>query len=64
MQTLRLNDNTLSALPDSAFKGLSNLKILYLNSNMLRALPDSAFKRLDNLQTLHLNDNRFDRVAR
>ena len=47
----------MTALPDSAFKGLDSLQTLRLNDNSLTALPDSAFKGLPHLKILYLNSN-------
>ena len=55
---LRLDDNDLSALPESIFDQLTNLTELKLDGNQLSALPDGLFDQLTNLTELALSNNQ------
>ena len=60
LQTLRLDRNDLSTLPDSVFSDLSSLTTLNLLDNDLSTLPAGVFSGLSSLTTLRLSDNSFD----
>ena len=55
---LRLDDNELSALPESLFDQLTNLTELKLDGNQLSALPSGLFDQLTNLTELALSNNQ------
>ena len=57
LQSLRLNNNDLTILPDNVFDGLTSLKWLILKNNDLGELPDNVFDDLANLISLLLDDN-------
>ena len=58
LQSLSLNDNWLTTLPDQAFTGLTKLTSLWLQRNVLTVLPLNAFKDLSNLKVLALQVRR------
>ena len=62
LESLYLNDNSLSELPDGVFDDLSNLKGLALYDNSLSELPDGIFDGLDNLEGLGLNRNNLSEL--
>ena len=57
LESLWLQGNRLSALPEDAFLGLGNLRVLLLNRNSLMALPEGVFGELSHLEALFLSDN-------
>ena len=57
-ETLNLDHNELTVLPDDVFDGLTSLKVLYLNDNKLTALPDDVFDGLTSLEFLYLGKNK------
>ena len=57
LESLWLQGNRLSALPQDAFLGLGNLRVLLLNRNSLMALPEGVFGELSHLEALFLSDN-------
>ena len=57
LQTLLLNYNFLSAVPNGVFDDLSALNKLRLSANSLTSLPEGVFKGLSSLVTLDLSDN-------
>ena len=57
LESLWLQGNRLSALPEDAFLGLGNLRVLLLDRNSLMALPEGVFGELSHLQALFLSDN-------
>ena len=57
MDTLELGNNNLTAVPESAFAGLSSLKVLNVNSNSLTAIPANVYSNLPKLEQLYLLDN-------
>ena len=54
---LNLNGQSISALAEGDFDGLTALTGLYLNNNSLAALPAGVFDGLTALTELHLNNN-------
>ena len=57
LESLWLQGNRLSALPEDAFLGLGNLRVLLLDRNSLMALPEGVFGELSHLEALFLSDN-------
>ena len=57
LQSLRLNNNDLTILPDNVFDGLTSLEWLKLKNNDLSELPDNVFDDLASLRSLSLDDN-------
>ena len=57
LESLWLQENRLSRLPEDAFQGLGNLQALLLEGNSLDELPEGVFGSLSHLQVLHLSDN-------
>ena len=57
LESLWLQGNRLSALPEDAFQGLGNLRALLLDGNSLTTLPEGVFQGLSRLQLLRLGDN-------
>ncbi|PIO33801.1 hypothetical protein AB205_0187470 [Aquarana catesbeiana] len=57
LTTLVLSNNHISTIPDSAFKGLKNLKVLELQKNTISSLSDKVFDDLD-LDHLDLSNNQ------
>ena len=57
METLRLQRNNLTALPEDVFAGLTALKYLYLHKNNLMELSADVFSGLPSLQVLRLHNN-------
>nr|AGU68280.1 third variable lymphocyte receptor [Eptatretus stoutii] len=55
---LRLQFNSLSSLPHTAFHGLNKLTILNLWGNKLQTLPPGVFDHLVTLETLGLSNNQ------
>ena len=55
---LSLQNNSLTALPERIFRGLSRLQQLSLSHNTLSALPEGIFANLSQLQELWLDNNR------
>ena len=58
VETLWLNGNRLTTLPETVFIGLPNLKRLYLYHNRINYIPKNLFKPLKNLIHLDLSLNR------
>ena len=57
LTTLRLNNNSLTVLPEDVFDGLTSLTTLRLNNNSLASLSSDVFNDLNDLQKLRLNKN-------
>ncbi len=57
MDTLKLNNNNLRALPHNIFHGLSKLENLNLENNELTNLPHNLFRGLSYLGLLYLGNN-------
>ena len=57
LESIWLQGNRLSALPEDAFQGLGNLRALLLDGNSLTTLPEGVFQGLSRLQLLRLGDN-------
>ena len=57
LESLWLQGNRLSALPEDSFQGLGNLRVLLLDGNSLTAVPEGVFRGLARLQVLRLSDN-------
>ncbi|XP_040202784.1 SLIT and NTRK-like protein 1 isoform X2 [Rana temporaria] len=55
---LVLSNNHISTIPDSAFKGLNNLKVLELQKNTINSLSDKVFHDLKSLDLLDLSNNQ------
>ncbi|XP_012994283.2 leucine-rich repeat-containing G-protein coupled receptor 5-like isoform X2 [Esox lucius] len=62
LQELRLAGNHLTDIPEGAFIGLFNLKVLMLQNNNLRRVPNDALENLRNLRSLRLDANRITSV--
>ena len=62
LETLYLDGNQLSALPEDVFAGLGSLEELWLNHNQLSELPEDIFDGLDNLEELWLNHNQLSEL--
>ncbi|XP_071852343.1 uncharacterized protein [Apostichopus japonicus] len=56
--TLLLNENNLTALPEPLFSDMISLQNLLLNQNNLTALPEHIFSDLISLQYLNLGENK------
>jgi hypothetical protein len=54
----------LSALPEGAFQGLAELRVLALHSNGLVALPDALLRGLGHLRQVSLRHNRLRALPR
>ena len=59
LQDLRLEHNSLTALPADVFDGLTSLNTLYLEHNSLTALPTDMFTHLPALELLDFGENEF-----
>ncbi len=57
LESLWIQGNRLSALPEDAFRGLGNLRVLLLDGNSLMAMPEAVFSGLSRLQRVRLSDN-------
>ncbi|KAH3848745.1 hypothetical protein DPMN_091125, partial [Dreissena polymorpha] len=57
-----IGGNSLSSLPNDAFRGLQNLQSLYLHDNRLGNIPRAAFSGLTQLQTLYLSRNVIESI--
>ena len=57
LETLDLDNNSLSSLPDGIFNDLSSLTRLDLDANSFTSLPDGIFNGLSNLEWLDLEGN-------
>ena len=57
LDELWLQGNHLRALPQDAFQGLGNLKVLLLDRNSLIVVPEGVFGELSHLQMLGLGEN-------
>ncbi|KAM9312166.1 platelet glycoprotein Ib alpha chain [Gastrophryne carolinensis] len=62
LTNLDLSNNQIATIPDSAFKGLGNLKILNLKKNKINSLPEQVFDSLDNLNLLDLSYNQLQQL--
>uniref|UniRef100_A0A8C8D546 G-protein coupled receptors family 1 profile domain-containing protein n=1 Tax=Oncorhynchus tshawytscha TaxID=74940 RepID=A0A8C8D546_ONCTS len=62
LQELRLAGNYLTDIPEGAFSGLFNLKVLMLQNNHLKQVPSKALENLRNLQSLRLDANQIASV--
>uniref|UniRef100_A0A8C7PN13 G-protein coupled receptors family 1 profile domain-containing protein n=1 Tax=Oncorhynchus mykiss TaxID=8022 RepID=A0A8C7PN13_ONCMY len=62
LQELRLAGNYLTDIPEGAFSGLFNLKVLMLQNNHLKQVPSKALEYLRNLQSLRLDANEIASV--
>ena len=60
LDVLRLNNNTLTQIPESAFANLTNLTELHLNENAIVSIAANAFEGLSSLELLDLNNNNID----
>jgi Leucine-rich repeat (LRR) protein len=60
---LRLQNNLIGELEDTAFGGLTQLKLVNLSSNRLVALPPSIFKANLNLRELYLQNNSISALS-
>uniref|UniRef100_A0A674C947 Disease resistance R13L4/SHOC-2-like LRR domain-containing protein n=1 Tax=Salmo trutta TaxID=8032 RepID=A0A674C947_SALTR len=58
----RLAGNDLTDIPEGAFSGLFNLKVLMLQNNHLKQVPSKALENLRNLQSLRLDANQIASV--
>lgn len=58
LRTLDLSNNSVDALPSSAFSGLSRLQTLNLQGNAISFVADRALEGVTSLTTLHLSDNK------
>ncbi|MCY3758723.1 MAG: leucine-rich repeat domain-containing protein, partial [Acidobacteria bacterium] len=57
LESIWLQGNRLTALPEDAFQGLGNLRALLLEGNSLTTLPEGVFQGLSRLELLRLGDN-------
>ena len=57
LESLWIQGNRLSALPEDAFRGLGNLRVLLLDGNSLIAMPEEVFSGLSRLQLVRMSDN-------
>jgi len=57
LESLWLQGNRLSALPEDAFQGLGNLRALLLQGNSLIDVSEGVFRGLSHLEVLYLSDN-------
>ncbi|NWT58677.1 LGR6 protein, partial [Erythrocercus mccallii] len=58
LQSLRLDANLISVVPDGSFEGLLSLRHLWLDDNALTEIPVRALNRLPALQAMTLALNR------
>lgn len=58
LQSLGLDNNKLTQLPENVFQHLEHLKTLNLRVNKLTELPENVFDHLAKLQTLNLRVNK------
>ena len=58
LQTLYLNNNQITVLPEGIFDALNQLQILVLNNNQITVLPQGIFDTLNQLQHLGLRNNQ------
>ena len=58
LESLYLENNQLTILPEGIFDGLPRLVNLQLEGNQLTALPDGVFDELSSLKTLNLTGNQ------
>ncbi|XP_066297670.1 chondroadherin-like isoform X1 [Branchiostoma lanceolatum] len=63
LEQLILTGNQISTIPDGAFNGLDDVKVLKLNENRLTALTDGMFSNMVSLEELHLDDNQIATVT-
>lgn len=57
LKNLNLQENLLTAVPDTALKPLEVLNLLDLSKNRIETIPEDTFAGLDKLSTLKLSDN-------
>ncbi|ELR53141.1 Leucine-rich repeat-containing G-protein coupled receptor 6 [Bos mutus] len=62
LQSLRLDANLISLVPDRSFEGLTSLRHLWLDDNALTEIPVRALSHLRALQAVTLALNRIGRV--
>ena len=62
LNTLFLDGNQLSALPEDVFAGLGSLEELWLNHTQLSELPEDIFDGLDSLEELWLSSNQLSEL--
>ncbi|XP_029007432.1 leucine-rich repeat neuronal protein 2-like [Betta splendens] len=62
LQSLHLEENRLSHLPEASFASLPALQELFLSHNNLHSIAPGAFAGLDFLLRLHINNNRLATV--
>ena len=62
LKDLFLNQNHITSLPASAFRGIPKIETLVLNNNLLQYVPGTCFDDLINLQYLILSNNRLKSV--
>lgn len=60
LQQLSLDNNQLSTLRDSWFRGLDSLTYLDLNYNVIESIDDGVFQTLPGLVDLRLSGNRLE----
>ncbi|XP_074207594.1 leucine-rich repeat-containing G-protein coupled receptor 6 isoform X2 [Camelus bactrianus] len=62
LQSLRLDANLISLVPDGSFRGLPSLRHLWLDDNALTEIPVRALSHLPGLQAMTLALNRIAHV--
>ena len=62
LNTLFLDGNQLSALPEDVFAGLGSLEELWLNHTQLSELPEDVFAGLGSLEELWLSSNQLSEL--
>lgn len=62
LQTLNLEMNRLSTIPETSFSGLTKLVSLNLASNDIQSLPAMVFDHQQQMTYLNVSDNRIDNL--
>ena len=58
LRTLGLGSNQITAIPQNAFNGVSELTYLHLSNNQITAIRENAFNGLSELTQLRLDGNQ------